>query len=219
MAQGSVLLPDPVTNRWCDHHLAENACTPSSARYSTRSRHLAALRVTVAVWEGGVLCRPSRVRQPWRERSPSCKKHPGSYSDYTGYMPVNTVEAVIDPNRWQPLMTAAGAQQYSPALRPRPTIRPHIARSGAARPAAALPAWRLRQGAKPNPGFGLTQGLAAGLTGPEPEAGHLSASAQVATRRAVSAPRSDNGVARSHATIWTARCRHKTRQRSVTLAG
>ena len=57
------------------------------------------LRVTVAVWEGGVLCRPSRVRQPWRERSPSCKKHPGSYSDDTGYMPVNTVEAVIDPNR------------------------------------------------------------------------------------------------------------------------
>ena len=93
------LLPDPVTNRWCDHHLAENACTPSSARYSMRSRHLAALRVTVAVWEGGLLCRPSRVRQPWRERSRSCKKHSGSYSDYTGYMPVNTVEAVIDPNR------------------------------------------------------------------------------------------------------------------------
>ena len=53
-AEESVLLPDPVTNRWCDHHLAEYACTPSSARYSMRSRHLAALRVAVAVWEGGV---------------------------------------------------------------------------------------------------------------------------------------------------------------------
>jgi hypothetical protein len=38
--------------------------------------------------------------------------HPGSYSDYSGYMAVNTVDAVIDPNRWQPLMTPAGAQQF-----------------------------------------------------------------------------------------------------------
>ena len=66
---------------------------------------------------------------------------------------------------------------------------------------------------------GFTQGLASSCAPDRPGAGHLSASAQVATRRAVSAPRSDNGVARSHATIWTARCRHQTRQRSVTLAG
>jgi Domain of unknown function (DUF6851)/VCPO second helical-bundle domain len=38
--------------------------------------------------------------------------HPGSYSDYTGYMPVNTVDAIYDPNRWQPLATAAGSQQF-----------------------------------------------------------------------------------------------------------
>ncbi|MBA2354779.1 MAG: vanadium-dependent haloperoxidase [Acidobacteria bacterium] len=38
--------------------------------------------------------------------------YPGSYSDYTGYMPVNTVDANLDPNRWQPLMTPSGAQQF-----------------------------------------------------------------------------------------------------------
>lgn len=29
--------------------------------------------------------------------------HAGAYSDYTGYIPVNTPETVVDPNRWQPL--------------------------------------------------------------------------------------------------------------------
>ena len=29
--------------------------------------------------------------------------HPGAYSDYTGYQPVNTPTALNDPNRWQPL--------------------------------------------------------------------------------------------------------------------
>jgi len=29
--------------------------------------------------------------------------HPGPYSDYTGYQPVNTPDEVVDPNRWQPL--------------------------------------------------------------------------------------------------------------------
>ena len=29
---------------------------------------------------------------------------PGSYSDYTGYQPVNTPDQVNDPNRWQPLL-------------------------------------------------------------------------------------------------------------------
>jgi hypothetical protein len=33
------------------------------------------------------------------------------YSDYTGYVPVNTPEQVNDPNRWQPLRSAAGEEQ------------------------------------------------------------------------------------------------------------
>jgi hypothetical protein len=38
--------------------------------------------------------------------------HAGPYSDYTGYVPINTVDVLTDPNRWQPLQTAAGAQQF-----------------------------------------------------------------------------------------------------------
>ena len=38
--------------------------------------------------------------------------HPGAYSDYTGYVPINTVAVVTDPNRWQPLPTPAGPQQF-----------------------------------------------------------------------------------------------------------
>jgi hypothetical protein len=34
------------------------------------------------------------------------------YSDYTGYMPVNSVNAFTDPNRWQPLATPSGPQQF-----------------------------------------------------------------------------------------------------------
>jgi hypothetical protein len=30
-------------------------------------------------------------------------RHPGPYSDYMGYAPVNTPDQVNDPNRWQPL--------------------------------------------------------------------------------------------------------------------
>src|SRR5262249_57342438 len=33
--------------------------------------------------------------------------HPGAYSDYTGYTPVNTVDQLNDPNRWQPLLVNA----------------------------------------------------------------------------------------------------------------
>jgi hypothetical protein len=33
------------------------------------------------------------------------------YSDYTGYLPVNTPMQIVDPNRWQPLITATGAAQ------------------------------------------------------------------------------------------------------------
>ncbi len=31
------------------------------------------------------------------------------YSDYTGYVPVNTVDVVTDPNRWQPITFSTGA--------------------------------------------------------------------------------------------------------------
>jgi hypothetical protein len=33
---------------------------------------------------------------------------PGSYSDYTGYQPVNTPSQINDPNRWQPLLVPDG---------------------------------------------------------------------------------------------------------------
>ena len=44
--------------------------------------------------------------------------HAGAYSDYTGYAPLNTVDLVVDPTRWQPLRvpTAAGGvvvQQFT----------------------------------------------------------------------------------------------------------
>ncbi len=34
--------------------------------------------------------------------------HPGAYSDYTGYQPVNTPDHINDPNRWQPLRFSDG---------------------------------------------------------------------------------------------------------------
>ncbi|HYW54491.1 MAG TPA: hypothetical protein VE826_11000, partial [Dongiaceae bacterium] len=34
--------------------------------------------------------------------------HPGAYSDYTGYQPVNTVDRIVDPTRWQPLRFSDG---------------------------------------------------------------------------------------------------------------
>jgi hypothetical protein len=37
--------------------------------------------------------------------------HPGAYSDYTGYAPVNGPDNLSDPNRWQPLRTPGGAVQ------------------------------------------------------------------------------------------------------------
>jgi len=38
--------------------------------------------------------------------------HAGSYSDYTGYAPVNTVTTIFDPNRWQPLLVGGAPQQF-----------------------------------------------------------------------------------------------------------
>jgi len=34
--------------------------------------------------------------------------HPGAYSDYTGYRPVNTPARIVDPSRWQPLRVSDG---------------------------------------------------------------------------------------------------------------
>jgi len=38
--------------------------------------------------------------------------HTGAYSDYTGYAPVNTVDDIIDPNRWQPLDVGGTVQRF-----------------------------------------------------------------------------------------------------------
>ena len=38
--------------------------------------------------------------------------HPGAYSDYTGYKPVNTPDVIRDPNRWQPLRVPNGLGGY-----------------------------------------------------------------------------------------------------------
>lgn len=36
---------------------------------------------------------------------------PGPYADYTGYVPVNSTDAVVDPNHWQPLRQPNGQPQ------------------------------------------------------------------------------------------------------------
>src|SRR5437762_5571541 len=38
--------------------------------------------------------------------------HPGAYSDYTHYQPVNTPDVIRDPNRWQPLRVPNGLGGY-----------------------------------------------------------------------------------------------------------
>jgi hypothetical protein len=39
-------------------------------------------------------------------------QHPGAYSDYTSFTPVNTAEVLRDPNRWQPLLINGVAQRW-----------------------------------------------------------------------------------------------------------
>jgi membrane-associated phospholipid phosphatase len=39
-------------------------------------------------------------------------RHPGAYSDYTGFTPTNTAEVLIDQNRWQPLMVNGIPQRW-----------------------------------------------------------------------------------------------------------
>ncbi|MFH7027526.1 MAG: DUF6851 domain-containing protein [Heteroscytonema crispum UTEX LB 1556] len=38
--------------------------------------------------------------------------HPGAYSDYTGYAPVNTPDQINHPNRWQPLRVSDGKGSF-----------------------------------------------------------------------------------------------------------
>jgi hypothetical protein len=38
--------------------------------------------------------------------------HPGPYSDYTGYIPLNSVDRLNDPNRWQPLLVNGVPQKW-----------------------------------------------------------------------------------------------------------
>jgi hypothetical protein len=38
--------------------------------------------------------------------------HAGAYSDYTGYLPVNSVDQIVDPNHWQPLRFSNGADGF-----------------------------------------------------------------------------------------------------------
>jgi hypothetical protein len=40
------------------------------------------------------------------------ERHPGTYSDYTGFTPANTAEVLRDPNRWQPLLVNGVAQRW-----------------------------------------------------------------------------------------------------------
>jgi len=66
--------------------------------------------------------------------------NPGAYSDYTGYAPVNTVDEITDPNRWQPLRQPDGT--------PQTFLTPHW---GLVAPFAINPASRFRP--QPPPQF------------------------------------------------------------------
>ncbi len=70
--------------------------------------------------------------------------HPGAYSDYTNYHPVNTPDHLLDPTRWQPLRIPDGqggfvAQSFTTPQWGR--VQPFALRSGSQfRPASSLPA-------------------------------------------------------------------------------
>jgi PAP2 superfamily len=65
--------------------------------------------------------------------------NPGAYSDYTGYLPVNSPIALNNPNRWQPLTYSTGATPKF--LVPHwGSVRPFAIGSGASmRPTISLP--------------------------------------------------------------------------------
>jgi hypothetical protein len=67
---------------------------------------------------------------------------PGSYSDYTGYQPVNTPDQVNDPNRWQPLLVqdAQGATTTQRFIAPHwGLVTPFALTSGAQFRPSAVP--------------------------------------------------------------------------------
>ena len=69
------------------------------------------------------------------------------YSDYTGYLPVNSPDALADPNRWQPLRTATGAAQVFAAphwglVAPFALESPDRFRPGPPAPAGSYEYWR-----------------------------------------------------------------------------
>jgi hypothetical protein len=76
---------------------------------------------------------------------------PGSYSDYTGYQPVNSPSQVNDPNRWQPL----AVQDAQGATVPQRFIAPHW---GLVTPFALTSGAQFRPAAVPNlyPSAGYT---------------------------------------------------------------
>ena len=60
--------------------------------------------------------------------------HPGAYSDYTGYAPVNTPQDIVDPNRWQPLLISNGNGGFTEQVYTTPfwgLVRPFALSSGA----------------------------------------------------------------------------------------
>ena len=85
-----------------------------------------------------------RVGLPARRRQqPGGDLHPGPYSDYTGYAPVNTPDTVTDVGRWQPLRIQA---------RQRPADRPEVHR------AALGPRDAVRAHGRRVPGYGAARG-------------------------------------------------------------
>ena len=69
---------------------------------------------------------------------------PGAYADYTGYLPVNSPDSLVDPNRWQPLRVtnAAGITSVQKFLTPHwSRVRPFALPAGSAfRPVLGDPA-------------------------------------------------------------------------------
>jgi hypothetical protein len=59
--------------------------------------------------------------------------HPGTYSDYTGYAPVNTPQTILDPNRWQPLLIPNGDGTFAEQIYTTPfwgLVKPFALSSG-----------------------------------------------------------------------------------------
>lgn len=77
---------------------------------------------------------------------------PGSYADYTGYVPVNSPSQIVDPNHWQPLLVSDGQG----GTRTQKYIAPHW---GNVTPFALTSGSQFRPASVPNlyPSAGYTQ--------------------------------------------------------------